>query len=150
MVQAQWQTLLNDFFKPCTRGWHLCTPCTRHHQLALYPRGAITHNACPTVLPGLQGRQEDLASVVRHVKEEFGVEFVYCWHALHSYWSGVSPDAPGTQSYGSQITHPTATPGNAWLLPAGNIVPYPCSWYACAHGHSICYSAVLSIGFVET
>ena len=60
---------------------------------------------------GVQGKQEDLASVVRHVKNKFGVESVYCWHALHAYWSGVSPAAPETQSYGSQIIYPTPTPG---------------------------------------
>lgn len=49
--------------------------------------------------------------MVRHVKKKFGVESVYCWHALHAYWSGVSPAAPGTRAYGSQITYPTPTPG---------------------------------------
>ena len=64
-----------------------------------------------TLFLGVQGKQEDLASVVRHVKKKFGVESVYCWHALHAYWSGVSPAAPETQSYGSQIIYPTPTPG---------------------------------------
>ena len=49
--------------------------------------------------------------MVQHVKKEFGLDFVYCWHALHAYWSGVSPTAAGVESYGSQITIPTPTPG---------------------------------------
>ena len=59
---------------------------------------------------------EDLSTVVQHVKKEFGLDFVYCWHALHAYWSGVSATAAGVESYGSQITIPTPTPGACALL----------------------------------
>ena len=60
---------------------------------------------------GTQEKQEDLSKVVGHIKKEYGLDFVYCWHALHAYWSGVSPSAAGTKPYGSQITHPVPTPG---------------------------------------
>ncbi|KAL0042463.1 hypothetical protein WJX79_000575 [Trebouxia sp. C0005] len=61
---------------------------------------------------------EDLTSVVQHVKRDFGLDFVYCWHALHAYWSGVSPSAVGVQAYGSQITFPIPTPGIMELEPS--------------------------------
>ena len=56
---------------------------------------------------------EDLGTVVQHVKREYGVDFVYCWHALHAYWGGVSPTAAAVDSYGSQMTYPIPTPGDA-------------------------------------
>nr|UAD82042.1 raffinose synthase 2 [Trebouxia lynnae] len=65
-----------------------------------------------------QEKQEDLSKVVGHIKKEYGLDFVYCWHALHAYWSGVSPSAAGTKPYGSQITHPVPTPGILELEPS--------------------------------
>ena len=96
-----------------------------------------------TLFFGVQEKQEDLASVVRHVKKKFGVESVYCWHALHAYWSGVSPAAPGTQSYGSQITYPTPTPGEITLI---SVLPCCCSCYA----HGIAESVGQKYGVVHT
>ena len=62
-------------------------------------------------MQGPNSKIEDMAAVVQHVKKELGIQYVYCWHALHAYWSGVSPAAAGTSAYGSQVTHPTPTPG---------------------------------------
>ena len=37
--------------------------------------------ACARPAPAvLQGRREDLRSVVDHLKKRFGVEYIYCWH----------------------------------------------------------------------
>ena len=36
---------------------------------------------------------DGLAKVVHKIKNEFGVEYVYCWHALLGYWGGIHPDA---------------------------------------------------------
>ncbi len=76
----------------------------------------IQYVTCGTLMQGTHKKTEDLGTVVQHVKKEFGLEYVYCWHALHAYWSGVSPTAAGTGSYGSQITFPTPTPGTLPLL----------------------------------
>eukprot|EP00891_Asterochloris_glomerata_P005278 jgi/Astpho2/5278/e_gw1.00074.14.1_t len=54
---------------------------------------------------------DDLKSVVANLRREFDLDFVYCWHALHAYWCGVSPDAPGTQAYASKLVYPKPTPG---------------------------------------
>jgi len=38
----------------------------------------------------VQGRQEDLRSVVTSLRATFGVDYIYCWHGLPAYWSGIS------------------------------------------------------------
>ncbi|KAF5843133.1 raffinose synthase or seed imbibition protein Sip1-domain-containing protein [Dunaliella salina] len=35
-----------------------------------------------------------MQDVVAHLRERFGLRYVYCWHGLPAYWAGVMPDAP--------------------------------------------------------
>lgn len=30
--------------------------------------------------------------VVSSLKQLYGLRYIYCWHGLSAYWSGVSPD----------------------------------------------------------
>ena len=39
-----------------------------------------------------QENQEQLGSVVSSLKQLYGLRYIYCWHGLSAYWSGVSPD----------------------------------------------------------
>eukprot|EP00887_Chlorella_sp_A99_P005608 scaffold1.g5608.t1 len=64
------------------------------------------------------GRREDLRSVVVNLRNRFGVQYVYCWHGLAAYWSGVSPDAPGTAAYEPRIMFANPTPGLLELEPS--------------------------------
>ena len=50
-----------------------------------------------TCCGGVQGKPAQLGSVVKAVKQRFGLEYVYCWHGLPAYWSGVAipEEAPG-------------------------------------------------------
>jgi len=41
---------------------------------------------------GEEGEEKTLKSLVSELKEEHGVKSVYCWHALHGYWRGVSEE----------------------------------------------------------
>ena len=41
-------------------------------------------------LRSVQGRQEDLRSVVTSLRATYGVDYIYCWHGLPAYWSGIS------------------------------------------------------------
>lgn len=43
----------------------------------------------------VQGEEEDLKSVVASLRDTYGVDYVYCWHGLPAYWSGVSVEDPG-------------------------------------------------------
>lgn len=49
------------------------------------------------------GKEEDLASVVAHLRSEMKVEFIYCWHGLSAYWSGVCPDSPAMRKYRPRV-----------------------------------------------
>jgi hypothetical protein len=49
------------------------------------------------------GKKEDLASVVAHLRSEMKVEFIYCWHGLSAYWSGVCPDSPAMRKYRPRV-----------------------------------------------
>lgn len=49
----------------------------------------------------LQGRPAQLGKVVRSLKRNFQLHYVYCWHGLPAYWSGVAlpREAPGVAKY---------------------------------------------------
>uniref|UniRef100_A0A7N0U928 galactinol--sucrose galactosyltransferase n=1 Tax=Kalanchoe fedtschenkoi TaxID=63787 RepID=A0A7N0U928_KALFE len=56
------------------------------------------------------GRVENgMGAFVRDLKEEFGVEYVYVWHALCGYWGGLRPDMPTLPE--SKVVQPKLTPG---------------------------------------
>ncbi len=67
-----------------------------------------------------QGRTEDLASVVRSLRRSFGIEYIYAWHGLSAYWSGVAPasEAPGMTKYNARILYAQPTPGLAEIEPS--------------------------------
>eukprot|EP00210_Caulerpa_lentillifera_P006619 g6324.t1 len=56
-------------------------------------------------------RKENLKEVIGHLKSEFGVRYVYLWHGLSAYWSGVSNEGPEVAKYQSQIFKAKPTPG---------------------------------------
>ena len=39
----------------------------------------------------LQSATDNFGLVVRELKERCGVRYVYCWHAMMGYWSGLMP-----------------------------------------------------------
>ena len=47
------------------------------------------NTGCP---PTAQENQEQLGSVVSSLKQLYGLRYIYCWHGLSAYWSGVSAD----------------------------------------------------------
>ena len=49
----------------------------------------VLNKGCPFVA---QENQEQLGSVVSSLKQLYGLRYIYCWHGLSAYWSGVSPD----------------------------------------------------------
>lgn len=54
-----------------------------------------------------------LGSVVQSLKARFGLEYVYCWHGLPAYWSGVATpeDAPQMAKYASKLVFAQPTRG---------------------------------------
>ncbi|KAL4431159.1 hypothetical protein ABPG75_006415 [Micractinium tetrahymenae] len=64
------------------------------------------------------GRREDLRSVVEHLRKRFNVQYIYCWHGLSAYWSGVSPNAPAVAKYQPHLYFPKPTPGLSEIEPS--------------------------------
>ena len=52
-----------------------------------------------------------IKTVVRAAKEEYGLKYVYVWHAITGYWGGVRPGEPGTEHYRSSMQFPKVSPG---------------------------------------
>ncbi|KAK9134033.1 hypothetical protein Scep_013561 [Stephania cephalantha] len=53
----------------------------------------------------------NLKDFVSWIRMEFGLKYVYVWHALMGYWGGVQPDAPETKKYKSNLRYPVQSPG---------------------------------------
>ena len=67
-----------------------------------------------------QGRTEDLASVVRSLRRSFGIEYIYAWHGLSAYWSGIAPASESSRmaKYNARILYAQPTPGLAEIEPS--------------------------------
>jgi len=52
-----------------------------------------------------------IKTVVRAAKEQYGLKYVYVWHAITGYWGGVRPGAAGTEHYRSSLQFPKVSPG---------------------------------------
>ncbi|KAG2609744.1 probable galactinol--sucrose galactosyltransferase 6 [Panicum virgatum] len=54
-----------------------------------------------------------IKAVVRAAKEEYGLKYVFVWHAITGYWGGVRPGAAGMERYRSSMQFPKISPGVA-------------------------------------
>ncbi|KAG6743464.1 hypothetical protein POTOM_052156 [Populus tomentosa] len=54
----------------------------------------------------------DLKHFVADIKRNFGLKYVYVWHALLGYWGGLVPNARDTKKYNPKLTYPLQSPGN--------------------------------------
>jgi raffinose synthase len=52
-----------------------------------------------------------IKTVVRAAKEQYGLKYVYVWHAITGYWGGVRPGAAGAEHYRSSLQFPKVSPG---------------------------------------
>jgi raffinose synthase len=57
------------------------------------------------------GEEEDFKSVITSLRATYGVDYIYCWHGLPAYWSGISVEDPGTSVYGPELVFAKGTDG---------------------------------------
>lgn len=59
----------------------------------------------------VQGEPAQLGRVVEMLKSRFGLDFIYCWHGLPAYWSGVAvaEEAPGVAKYKAKLVYAKPT-----------------------------------------
>ncbi|KAL6652516.1 hypothetical protein ACP70R_011441 [Stipagrostis hirtigluma subsp. patula] len=55
---------------------------------------------------------KDLGDLVKKIKEEHGVKYVYVWHALLGYWGGVLATSDPMKKYNPKLVYPVQSPGN--------------------------------------
>ena len=79
---------------------------------------------------GTQGAPPRLGSVVKSLKKRFKLDFVYCWHGLPGYWSGVATpeEAPNMAKYNSKLVYAQPTPGLYEIEPSSGLQPFCGQW----------------------
>ena len=60
----------------------------------------------------------DLVTVVQAIKSEYGVEYVYAWHAMGGFWGGLGLQDPDVAQYNATLLMPTPTPSILEVDPA--------------------------------
>uniref|UniRef100_J3LYY4 galactinol--sucrose galactosyltransferase n=1 Tax=Oryza brachyantha TaxID=4533 RepID=J3LYY4_ORYBR len=55
---------------------------------------------------------KNLEDHVKKIKENYGVKYVYIWHALHGYWGGVVTTSDAMKKYNPRLVYPVQSPGN--------------------------------------
>ena len=84
-----------------------------------------------------------IKAVVRAAKEEYGLKYVFVWHAIIGYWGGVRPGAAGMERYRSSMQFPKISPGVAendpgmttdWITAQGVGLVHPRAVYLAAAG----------------
>ncbi|KAL4457908.1 hypothetical protein ABPG75_012773 [Micractinium tetrahymenae] len=75
----------------------------------------------------LNSSTDNFGQVVRELKKRCNLQYVYCWHAMMGYWSGIMPGAPGVARYEPRLMYPRPSPGTLevdpsmqWVHPAVN------------------------------
>lgn len=59
-----------------------------------------------------QKEPSGLKDFVMDIKKNFGLKYVYLWHALMGYWGGLVPNSLGTKKYNPEMKYPVQSPGN--------------------------------------
>jgi len=94
---------------PSVRVWRWLTHNVIKHDLMKYFAEATDWSKRLTsIMPNNKFVQ--LATLVRELKADYGLQYTYCWHALTGYWLGVDPKAPGMSRYKPVIQYPCINP----------------------------------------
>jgi len=105
---------------------HSSDHCRRLTSIEANAKFSLEPDAVPQGQPNdlLNAPGGDLGSVVSEIKRQFGVKFVYAWHAMGAFWGGLGVNDPGVAKYSPQLLFPTPTPSIleadpavAWVQP---------------------------------
>lgn len=78
-------------------------------------------------MSSLQSTGSDFGSVISDLKQRYGLQYVYAWHAMGAFWGGLGLNDSEMTKYNPQLLHPTPLPGILEADPAVNwIQPVLC------------------------
>ncbi|KAH6819970.1 hypothetical protein C2S53_018129 [Perilla frutescens var. hirtella] len=58
------------------------------------------------------GSSSNLKEMIHCIKENYGLKYVYMWHALAGYWGGVLESSEALKKYNPKLEYPVLTQGN--------------------------------------
>ncbi|CAK9143946.1 unnamed protein product [Ilex paraguariensis] len=103
IIDDGWQDTVNEFHKegqPLIEGTQFATRLADIEENNKF-RGSGSDNSCT-----------NLGHFIEHVKEKYGLKFVYMWHALAGYWGGLLPSSETMKKYNPKLAYPVQSPGN--------------------------------------
>lgn len=106
IIDDGWQDTTNEFQKegePFVEGSQFGGRLVSIEENSKFKKSA---DGTPTEAP------TSLKDFVSDIKKNFGLQYVYVWHALLGYWGGLHPDAPRTKKYNPKLRFPVQSVGN--------------------------------------
>ncbi|CAA0836149.1 Probable galactinol--sucrose galactosyltransferase 2 [Striga hermonthica] len=58
------------------------------------------------------GTSTNLKELIHYIKQNYGLKYVYMWHALAGYWGGVHSSSEALKKYNPKLEYPLLSPGN--------------------------------------
>ncbi|XP_075503723.1 putative galactinol--sucrose galactosyltransferase 2 [Primulina tabacum] len=58
----------------------------------------------------LDGSSANLKQLIHYIKENYGLKYVYMWHALAGYWGGVLSSSEALKKYNPKLEYPVQSP----------------------------------------
>ncbi|GFP88425.1 probable galactinol--sucrose galactosyltransferase 2 [Phtheirospermum japonicum] len=101
IIDDGWQETTNEFQKegePLIEGTQFATRLTD-----------IKENTKFKVSPN--GSTTNLKELIHDIKDNYGLKYVYMWHALAGYWGGVLASSETLKKYNPKLEYPVQSPG---------------------------------------
>ncbi|XP_051136786.1 probable galactinol--sucrose galactosyltransferase 2 [Andrographis paniculata] len=104
IIDDGWQETSNEFEKegePMIEGTQFATRLTGIKENNKFKNTVDTN-----------GSTENLKGLIHHIKENYGLKYVYMWHALAGYWGGVQASSDALKKYNPTLSYPVLSDGN--------------------------------------
>ncbi|CAI7893517.1 unnamed protein product [Closterium sp. NIES-54] len=104
IIDDGWQAVAADFHAKAT-----LTPETQHFSRLVDIKPNEKFHCDDEQEACVDGRG-NLKELVTSAKDDYGLKYVYVWHALMGYWGGVNPTAASTQKFLAALKYPDFSP----------------------------------------
>ncbi|KAL6549486.1 hypothetical protein OROHE_008603 [Orobanche hederae] len=103
LIDDGWQETLNEYQKegePLIEGAHFATRLTDIKENSKFKASDS------------DGSSTNLKELIHYIKENYGLKYVYMWHALAGYWGGLLASSESLKKYSPKLEYPLPSPGN--------------------------------------